>query len=377
MAPPSDVVLRRGGEHGGVEIHPSQPSQSRGRRPYVLAAVALLMGSPWPTVVRAEDPPALPQRLHDTGLYVGDSQQIAPEHLAFSPQYPLWSDGATKRRWIYLPPGASIDASNPDAWEFPVGTRLWKEFAHGRPIETRYIERLQNGEWRFAAYIWNEAGSEARLAPTDGVALEVKGAPRGRYHVPGEGDCRACHEGAAAPVLGFSALQLSPERDRLAPHGEVGSDLDLRALVARGLVRNLPESLHRSPPRIAARSALERAALGYLHGNCAHCHNDNGAPAPVDLTLAQRASSSAADAARVLRTLIDAPSRFRGHGLGADAPLIAPGRPDASVLTARMRSRNPQTQMPPLGTAMLDTEALALLDRWIAEQSPMQQEMKP
>jgi hypothetical protein len=33
--------------------------------------------------------------------------------------------------------------------------------------------------------------------------------------------------------------------------------------------------------------------------------------------------------------------------------------------------------MPPLGTAMLDTEALALLDRWIAEQSPMQQEMKP
>jgi mono/diheme cytochrome c family protein len=172
-------------------------------------------------------------------------------------------------------------------------------------------------------------------------------------------------------------VQLSSDRDPLAPHGEAHSEADLKSLVARGLLRNLPKTLHRSPPRIAARSPAERAALGYLHGNCAHCHNDNGAPAPVDLTLAQRAGSGSADSARVLRSLIDAPSRFRGHGLSADAPLVAPGRPEASVLTARMRSRNPQTQMPPIGTEVLDTEALALLERWIAEQSPMQQEMKP
>jgi hypothetical protein len=33
--------------------------------------------------------------------------------------------------------------------------------------------------------------------------------------------------------------------------------------------------------------------------------------------------------------------------------------------------------MPPLGTEMIDARALALLDRWIAEQLPLQQEMKP
>jgi hypothetical protein len=384
MAPPSDVAWRREEEHGGVEILPSPLHRSsplsRGRVPASMAAAvgaALALISGPASQAQTDEAAALPQRLRDTGLYAAGSSEIAPDHLHFSPQYPLWSDGATKRRWIYLPPGASIDASNPDAWEFPVGTRLWKEFSIGRPIETRYIERLPNGQWRFAAYIWDEAGVEATLAPSDGAVLEVKGAAHGRYNVPAEGDCRACHEGAAVPVLGFGALQLSTDRDPLAPHGEMHSDADLKSLVARGLVRNLPKALHRSPPRIAASSPVERAALGYLHGNCAHCHNDNGAPAPVDLTLAQRAGSTSADAARVMRSLIDAPSRFRGHGLGADAPLVAPGRPEASVLTARMRSRNPQTQMPPIGSDMPDTQALALLERWIAEQSPPQQEMKP
>ena len=39
------------------------------------------------------------------------------------------------------------------------------------------------------------------------------------------------------------------------------------------------------------------------------------------------------------------------------------------MLIARVRSRNPQTQMPPLGTQLRDAEALALLERWIAEKS--------
>ena len=66
----------------------------------------------------------LPQRLSETGLYVPDSLRVRGDNIAFAPQYPLWSDGTSKRRWIYLPPGAAIAASKVDAWEFPVGTRL-------------------------------------------------------------------------------------------------------------------------------------------------------------------------------------------------------------------------------------------------------------
>ena len=83
----------------------------------------------------------LPERLSETGLYADvATKRVAEGLLAFTPQYPLWSDGARKSRWIALPPGTSIDASDPDAWVFPVGTRLWKEFAFERRIETRYLE---------------------------------------------------------------------------------------------------------------------------------------------------------------------------------------------------------------------------------------------
>lgn len=357
-------------------------------RARIAAGVALAFGV---TVVatgmasgQSVAPAPLPQHLRDTRLYVaGSMSEVRPENLSFSPQYPLWSDGATKRRWLYLPPGTSIDASRPNAWQFPPGTRLWKEFSHERRVETRMIERLEDGSWRYAAYVWNEDGSDAVLAPADGVrALPVRGAPNARYAVPSDGDCRACHEGGATPVLGVSALQLSPDRDPLAPHAELASagDVDLRRLVALGKLHNLPRALIDNPPRIAAASPTERAALGYLHGNCAHCHNrqgndgdqggqsDAGSAVPVDLSLAHDVAAGSTSTQQVLRSAIGAPSRYRPPGMHADAHLIEPGRPDASVLAVRMRSRNPSVQMPPLGTQVPDAKSLALIERWITHE---------
>jgi hypothetical protein len=311
----------------------------------------------------------LPARLADTGLFAdGEHTTTHADVLPFSPQYPLWSDGAAKRRWLRLPPGSFIDASRPDAWEFPPGTRLWKEFSHqGQRIETRYIARRLDGRWQYATYLWDAGGRDARLAPPRGVAaLPVAAAPGGRYEIPARSDCTACHEGAAVPVLGVGALQLSPERDPLAVHGQpiAPDEIDLRALVARGWLRHLPPALLADPPRIAAASATERAALGYLHANCGHCHNaDDGAP--VRLVLAQSAAAPEASRARVLASLVDAPSRFRPHGATDSPRIVAPGMPDASLLAQRMRSRAPTLQMPPLGTQRPDAEALALVERWI------------
>lgn len=315
----------------------------------------------------------LPLHLVDTGLYEADGSSLHRDVLPFSPQYPLWSDGAGKRRWIRLPPGGAIDASNPDGWVFPPGTRLWKEFSLGRPIETRYIERSADGSWRYAAYVWNEDGRDAVLAPAEGIAALA--APGGRYAIPAEDDCRACHEGAAVPVLGFSALQLSSDRDPLAAHaGAVtGREPDLKALVERGLVRNLPPALLETPPRIAAPTAVARAALGYLHGNCAHCHNSTGPLAPLDLTLAQGVGA----APDVLDSLIGHASGFRTAPLDLRAQRIVPGQPDRSVLVQRMRSRNPIAQMPPLGTRLADDEGLALVEQWIRLDLPTSPEHHP
>jgi hypothetical protein len=306
---------------------------------------------------------ALPQDLRGTGLFVdGSTTVVSPDAQSFSPQYPLWSDGAIKRRWIALPAGAAVDASNPDAWEFPRGTRLWKEFAvDGRRIETRFVEREADGAWRFASYVWNEDGTAAILASADGATLTVKGR---RYVVPSETDCRACHEGSAVPVLGFSALQLSPDRDPLAPHADATSAADLRTLVHSGRLRGLPRSMLDQPPRIHASTPVARAALGYLHGNCGHCHSaSTDAAVPVGLRLAQSASAASPDDS--LRTLVGVLGRFRPAGTSGRLALAAPGHAADSLVVRRMRARDPQTQMPPLGTAVPDSDGLALVERWI------------
>jgi len=339
-----------------------------------IAFVAAISCGTSGVAVAARKTPAiapLPALLSATGLYVpGSTTEIRREHLAFTPQYPLWSDGATKRRWISLPPGTAIDASKPNAWEFPRGTRFWKEFSMGgRPVETRFIERLADGSWRFAAYVWNEAGTDAELAPASGIrAMKVANAPQGRYTIPAEADCRACHAGAAVPVLGVGALQLSPDRDPQSAHGEPmrEGDVDLRALSSRGLLRNLPPELLAQPPRIDAPSPEARAALGYLHANCSHCHNavDSGAGVPVSLDLAHDVMGGKAGVERNLQWMLDKPSRFRPAGESAVA-IVAPGHAEMSVLALRMRSRNPIAQMPPLGTNVVDTEGVALIERWI------------
>ena len=327
----------------------------------------------------------LPEHLRDTGLAMGHVQDD-PAIAAFSPQYPLWSDGAEKRRWVRLPPGASIDASRPDAWQFPVGTRLWKEFSvAGRPVETRYMERQADGSWRFATYVWTEDGRDAVLAPERGTVVTL---PQGaHYQVPGRGDCLACHGGARVPVLGFGALQLSPDRDPLAPHARTPSaaadgpkaaaSVDLPALVARGWLRGLPPALLAHPPRIAADSPVERAALGYLHGNCAQCHHAGDGRVPVRLNLEQSAADPAKSHADALRSMVGAPSRYRPPGFGDDARVVVPGDFAASVLTTRMQSRHARVQMPPLGTERPDAEGLALVYHWITHDLPTRKEPRP
>jgi hypothetical protein len=333
---------------------------------FAAAALACVEALPQPAA------PTPPPTLQATGLY-SDFAFLAVDakHLPFEPQYPLWTDGATKRRWISLPPGTAIDASDPEAWSFPAGTRLWKEFSFGgQRIETRYLERLADGRWLYAAYAWTPDGRDAPLAPARGkrnAYLLVDG----RAHaIPGVSDCRVCHQGGRSEVLGFSALQLSPDRDPNAVHAEHGaaSGVDLAFLVREGLLVGLPAAVQERPPRIAAKSAEERAALGYLHGNCGHCHNPQGSLQNLGLFL-RHALGSATEPA--LATTFGQPVRKPTAGQAPDVKRIEAGQPDRSGLVQRVGSRDPVLQMPPLGTELVDDEAVALLRRWIAERGTL------
>lgn len=337
----------------------------RTMRTTTLTLTALLFGFTGAAPAGAAE--ALPERLSQTGLYAdAATKQLAPGVLAFSPQYPLWSDGARKQRWIALPPGESIDASDPDAWVFPVGTRLWKEFAFERRVETRYLELASDG-WRYATYRWLGDESDALLAAKFGERAVYQLPGGGTYDLPARTDCRACHEGNVSRVLGFSALQLSGARDPGALHGEpLGpGDLDLAGLAERGLVRSLPASLVANPPRIAAGSPVERAALGYLHGNCSSCHNTRGPLADLDFSLEVRVTPGAPPPG-ALTTGVDRRARFQPAGALPWTRIVS-GRPEASLVLERMSRRDPISAMPPLGSQVVDRAAVAMVGRWIQE----------
>jgi hypothetical protein len=310
-----------------------------------------------------------PQTLHETGLYAAAATfEVAAANLAFTPQYPLWTDGATKRRWIFLPRGTAIDASDPDAFVFPVGTRLWKEFSFaGVRVETRYLEHRGDGQWLYAAYAWRPDGTGADLVPPQGRRKAYPLADGRSHTIPGSNDCKACHEGAKSRVLGFSALQLSPDRDPAALHGDSASstDIDLGILVERGLVVGLPKAVKDDPPRIAAATATERTALGYLHGNCGHCHNAQGPLRTLGMVLRQSIGALSQPA---IETTVGQPVRERAPGQSTDAlARIDAGHPERSALMQRLASRYSALQMPPLGTELVDHAAVELIRRWIGE----------
>lgn len=313
--------------------------------------------------------PVAPRLLSQTGLYAeAATLKIDPRNRPFSPQYPLWSDGASKRRWVRLPEGSQINIADLANWELPVGTKFWKEFAfNGRKVETRFLWRTRRDRWVFASYAWNSAQNEAVLAAESGVADITEIADGKRHSIPSVTECRSCHDSNRTEPLGFNALQLSDDRDPNALHAEPLNDemITVKTLVDEHLVSPTRADLIAAPPRIEAASPVTRSALGYLATNCASCHNSKGSIASLGLDVRNTTGSTDAECSAIKTTV-----GKRGHWIVPDAPqesrIINPGHPESSSLIRRIKSRRPISQMPPIGTVMVDREAVDLMTKWVA-----------
>jgi hypothetical protein len=307
-----------------------------------------------------------PERLSETGLYA-TAGIVDPRNRSFAPQYPLWSDGAEKLRWVYLPPGTRIDARDESQWEFPVGTKFWKEFRfNGRKVETRLLWRASASRWVAASYLWNDEQTDATRAPDEGLWNVVAIDATRRHSIPSANDCTACHGTKPTGPLGFNALQLSTDRDPNAIHGEalVAGMMTLETLVREQLIAGQQHDWIHNPPRIRSSSPRTRAVLGYLAANCGGCHNRSGEIAVLGPSLAP--DDVARDGDEVARRLVGHPTRWQVPGLPDGASvLIDPAAPGTSAILARMRSRRPSSQMPPLGSVVKDQAAIDAITRWI------------
>jgi len=291
-------------------------------------------------------------------------------------QTPLFSDYALKRRYLFLPPGASARYTKDGALDFPVGAVLVKTFAFPadmrRPDEKlRFIEtRLlihKAGGWTAAAYVWNEAQDHALLKRA-GLRVPVAftdSAGRARaidYGVPDVNQCKECHGQVGTIVpLGPKARNLN------GPYPYAGgAENQLVHWTRAGLLTGAPNPA--AAPRAARwddpREALAGRARAYLDVNCGHCHNPAGLASNSGLYL----NWEETDAARLgLFKRPVAAGRGSGDNLLFD---IDPGHPDRSILLHRMASVEPGVMMPQISRTVVHEEGVALIGAYIAAMAP-------
>lgn len=274
-----------------------------------------------------------------------DTQRL----IEFTPNYKLWSDGAKKRRFLFLPKGTQINTKSMKEWAFPPHTMFVKEFKSpsGKYLEHRITIVLGHGKVFLGTYVWNQAQTDAVLDST-GPYLEDR-----KWDTPSQTECHSCHDGAKSRVLGLSAIQVTATF--------------LKQLAATGRLSNPPKSTSGFP---VPGTTEERRALGYLHANCGHCHNlKEGMVAGIGLDFNVAPGAKSVEDTGTYRTAVRVK---RGWGEYSGKPferLVSPGNPDASAIPYRMGAVG-KHRMPEIGSDVVDPDGVATITAWIAKMPP-------
>ena len=301
---------------------------------------------------------APPSQLSAFGFFDGSAHRPNGKLISYGLANPLFSDYSEKQRFIYVPATSRLSVDPDGKVKFPVGSALIKSFGYRGEsgklniLETRLLLKRADG-WIALPYVWRADGSEADLK-IGGKRIPVSfTTPRGQkldisYSVPNKNQCKQCHS----------------SNNALEPIGPVWPDLQFRdenakkALAARtSFPRN---GLYARPDWTDTSLPIQKRAESYLYANCAHCHSRDGAASNSGLYYDEE--------------LIDHPNSgyekrpvAAGQGSGGHDFVVAPGDPDRSILTYRMKSLNPGVAMPELGRATVHAEGVELLEEWIRQ----------
>jgi len=306
----------------------------------------------------------------------GAAQTPAEGVIPYDVSTPLFSDYAAKKRFVYVPAGASATYEPESVFDFPVGSALVKTFWYpglevedGRPadfdlIETRLLIRKEAG-WVAYPYVWRADGSDAELKLA-GRKLDITFlAPGGdetlkaRYVVPNVNQCKGCHvaDGAFRPI-GPKARNLNHDYDYAS-----GPENQILHWSEAGILKGAPEEGEPGFPVMVRwddpQAPLEARARAYLDVNCGHCHNPQGPASTSGLNLDWTEKDPA-------KWGVHKRPVAAGRGSGGLDFAIEPGTPDASILVYRMESTDPGVMMPELGRSLTHDEGVALVRAWIA-----------
>lgn len=322
-------------------------------------------------------PRPMPTKLSDTGV-LSDLASVTPVSgfVAYDVNTPLWSDGAHKQRWFAIPDGKSIGYAPSGEWSFPNGSVFVKHFdlpTDARDasvltrLETRVLVRDDTGYVYGGSYKWRADHSDADLvsdAVTENIATIDKDGNAGSqpWFFPGRQDCLTCHTRAAGGVLGLKTKQSHRDHD----FGGV-TDNQLRAWNHVGYFApsvdeaTLP-SLTKLTPITDTNVSVEQRMRSYLDSNCSHCHRPGGVHALWDARI-----DTPLDDTGIVNGVVTDPLGVTG------AHVITPGDLASSIMHKRLSAVNSTTvkfAMPPVAKNVVDANAVALLEQWIAQVIP-------
>ena len=331
------------------------------------AGTAGAAGSTWEGCDEFVPPPdctipadaVLPGELRCTGLYANwQERKLRCGVKPYVPAHELWSDGARKQRYVWLPPGKTVDVTNPDDFDYPVGTRFWKEFYVGpagsqKLGETRFLLKSAAG-WLYTVYVWSSDGMTATQHNEGVEDLFATG-----HTVPSREQCKTCHIGRQNFILGWDFIML----------GTGATGVTARGLAQDGQLSGLdPKLLDLQVPG----DAVEKAALAYLHANCGvSCHNTTidatGNPSGLYLRLEVAKMDSPHSTSAVDGINQNPAPNAKLGALPSDRSYfdIRPRDLDRSLVYLRMNHRGSDTAMPPLGTHQVHEQGVSAVKAWI------------
>ncbi|MEP3050511.1 MAG: SO2930 family diheme c-type cytochrome [Erythrobacter sp.] len=304
-----------------------------------------------------------PRMLSEFRFFFRPRSQSSHSAIPYELRTPLYSDGADKLRFAYIPAGEQAIADGDGLLQFPVGSALIKTFAFGegpdrRLIETRVLLHREAG-WVALPYIWNDEQTDARLALAGGrIALTRPDGAEISYRIPNKNQCKQCHvkDGAVIPI-GPKARNLSAEWLEQAVEW---NRLDQVPDVERRIPNWQTVTDHHAEADEASGGAdIDAFARGYLDVNCAHCHMPGGSASNSGLDLRWEQDDPVAYG-------VHKPPVAAGRGAGGLLVSIEPGAPERSILFHRMASTEPGVAMPELGKSTVDDIGLEVIRTWIS-----------
>ena len=178
------------------------------------------------------------------------------------------------------------------------------------------------------------------------------------WYYPGRQDCLACHTQPSGGVLGMNTPQANSNYAYLATGI---TDNQLRALSHVGYFdvtlneASIP-GYHKAAALSDTSATAELRMRSYIDSNCAHCHRPGGVHAFWDGRF-----ETALGSASIINGIVQ-------DALGVNgAKVLAPQSVDRSIMYKRMATATEHYKMPPLAKAVVDQDAIALLEQWITE----------